>query len=109
MRALRICIVIVCLLIVGRAAHASLTPVQAQSIARQAYIYGYPMVDLYRIYYQFFINDQSPEHRHMANQIYNAPGLFTPANTPLQSPDADVLYSVALLDLRAQPRWRRTR
>jgi hypothetical protein len=84
-------------------AQASPTPAQTQSIGRQAYIYGYPMVDLYRISYQFFINDQSAERRHRANKLYNAPGLLTPDNATLQSPDADVLYSFALLDLRAQP------
>ena len=101
--AVRVCAAAVGLLLCLGTAQAAPTPEQAQSISRQAYIYGYPLVDLYRIYYQFFINDQSPEHRHYTNRLYNAPGLFGPNNTTLQSPDADVLFSFALLDLRTQP------
>ena len=93
----------VCLVACLAIAQAAPTPTQTESIARQAYIYGYPLVDLYRISYQFFINDQSAERRHLTNKLYNAPGLFGPENTTLQSPDADVLYSFALLDLRQQP------
>jgi hypothetical protein len=92
-----------CLFACAHVVQAQPSSTQVQTVARQAYVYGYPMVDLYRIYYQFFINDQSAEHRHMTNKVYNAPGLLTPDNTTLQSPDADVLYSFALLDLRAQP------
>jgi len=92
-----------CLAACIQTVQAQPSPARVQSVARQAYVYGYPMVDLYRIYYQFFINDQSAEHRHLTNKVYNAPGLLTPDNTTLQSPDADVLYSFALLDLRAQP------
>ena len=104
MRSLLVSAVVACVsvgLISPGQAEPSLS--QTQAIARQAYVYGYPLVDLYRVYYQFFINDRSPEHTHTVNHIYNAPGLFSPANTTLQTPDADVLYSIALLDLRAQP------
>ena len=37
------------------------TAEQARSIAKEAYIYGFPMVDSYRIQYSYFINPQSPE------------------------------------------------
>ena len=33
-----------------------LTPVEAQTIAREAYIYGYPIVESYRTMYAFAID-----------------------------------------------------
>ena len=33
---------------------AEVTPAEARAIAKEAYIYGYPMVDSYRIQYAYF-------------------------------------------------------
>ena len=39
-----------------------LTAEQVRAIAKEAYIYGFPMVDSYRIQYSYFINPASPEY-----------------------------------------------
>jgi hypothetical protein len=44
-------------------AQASVTPTEARAIARDAYIYGFPMVDGYRIQYGYFVDRQDPEYK----------------------------------------------
>ncbi|HEV7853792.1 MAG TPA: cell envelope protein, partial [Mycobacterium sp.] len=39
---------------------AAVTPEAARAIAKEAYIYGFPMVDSYRVQYSYFVNNQDP-------------------------------------------------
>ena len=41
---------------------ADITPAEARAIAKEAYIYGYPMVDGYRVQYAYFVDRQNPEY-----------------------------------------------
>ena len=41
-------------------AQSSVTPAEARAIAKEAYIYGYPMVDGYRVQYSYFVDRQNP-------------------------------------------------
>ena len=84
-------------------AGASVTPAQAREIARDAYIYGFPMVDNYRIQYSYFVNQQGPEYKGAWNQIHNTARVFTPADTAIQTPNSDTPYSFLGADLRAEP------
>ena len=42
---------------------AAVTPDQARAIAKEAYIYGFPMVDTYRVQYAYFVDKQNPEYK----------------------------------------------
>jgi len=44
-------------------AQTTASPAEARAIAKEAYIYGYPMVDGYRVQYEFFEDRQSPEFK----------------------------------------------
>jgi len=44
-------------------AQEEVSPEQARAIAREAYIYGYPMVDSYRIQHAYFVDPASPEYK----------------------------------------------
>jgi hypothetical protein len=44
---------------------------QARTIAKEAYIYGYPMVDGYRILNAYFVNKNGPEYKGPWNQLVN--------------------------------------
>jgi hypothetical protein len=87
------------------AAHAqtSVTPAEARAIAKEAYIYGFPMVDSYRIQYDYFQDRTNPEFKAPWNHIANIPRVATPADTTAQTPNADTPYSWLGLDLRAEP------
>src|SRR5882672_1223223 len=84
-------------------AHVDVTPAQARTIAKEAYIYGFPVVDNYRIQYGYFVDRQSPEYKAPWNQIHNIPRVYTPSDTAIQTPNSDTPYSFVGMDLRAEP------
>src|SRR5439155_4776072 len=62
---------------------ADITPAEARAIVKEAYIYGFPMVDNYRIQYGYFVDRQNPEFKAPWNQIVNIPRVYTPADTAI--------------------------
>jgi hypothetical protein len=84
-------------------AQAGVTPAEARAIAREAYVYGFPLVDNYRIQYGYFVDRQDPEFKAPWNQIRNVPRVYTPADTAIQTPNSDTPYSFIGMDLRAEP------
>jgi hypothetical protein len=83
-------------------AQAGVSPAEARAIAKEAYIYGFPVVDNYRIQYGYFVDRQDPEFKAPWNQIHNVPRVYTPADTAIQSPNSDTPYSFLGADLRAE-------
>ena len=84
-------------------AETGVTPAEAHAIAKEAYIYGFPMVDSYRIEHAYFVDRTNPEFKAPWNQITNIPRVYTPADTAIQTPNSDTPYSFAGLDLHAEP------
>ena len=82
---------------------ADISPAEARAIAKEAYIYGFPLVDNYRIQYSYFQDKQNPEFKAPWNEIKNIPRVYTPADTAIQSPNSDTPYSFVGMDLRAEP------
>jgi len=82
---------------------ADLTPAEARIIAKEAYIYGEPVVDNYRVMYAYFIDPKSPEYKAPWNHIWNSARLFSPADKAIQTANSDTLYSMIGADLRAEP------
>ena len=81
----------------------SITPSEARKIAQEAYVYGFPLVDNYRIQHTYFINKNNPEFKAPWNQIKNTPRVYTPEDKAVQAPNSDTPYSHAGLDLRSEP------
>ncbi|REE74686.1 hypothetical protein C8E05_4128 [Rhodococcus wratislaviensis] len=81
----------------------SITSDEARSIAKEAYIYGFPMVDSYRVQYSYFVDSADSEYKAPWNQIRNMGRVFTPEDKTIQTPNSDTPYSMAGLDLRAEP------
>ena len=84
-------------------AQAGATKAEVRAIAKEAYVYGFPLVDNYRIQYAYFVDTKNPEYKARWNQIANVPRVYTPADTAIQSPNSDTPYSFIGLDLRAEP------
>lgn len=76
---------------------------EARVIAKEAYIYGFPMVDSYRIQHAYFVDDKNPEYKAPWNHIRNFSRVFTPEDKAVQTPNSDTPYSFLGLDLRAEP------
>ena len=81
----------------------ALTPEQARTIAKEAYIYGFPVVDSYRVQYAYFVDQDNPEYKGDWNQVHNTARTYTPADTAIQTPNADTPYSALGADLRTEP------
>ena len=82
---------------------AEITPEEARAIAKEAYIYGFPMVDSYRIYYSYFVDSTDPEFKAPWNQLRNTPRVYTHEDKTIQTPNSDTPYSALGFDLRAEP------
>jgi hypothetical protein len=78
-------------------------PAEARAIAKEAYVYGFPMVDSYRIQYSYFVDQKNPEYKTSWNRIYNNARVYTPDDKAIQTPNSDTPYSYVGADLRAEP------
>jgi hypothetical protein len=87
----------------AHAQDAALTPAQARAIAKEAYIYGFPLVDSYRIQYSFFVDHDTKAFKAPWNHIRNEAQVFTPDDKTVQTPNSDTPYSFVGADLRAEP------
>jgi len=86
------------------AAPSSVSPAEARTIAKEAYVYGFPIVDSYRILHSYFVNKESPEYKAGWNEkVFNNARVFTPEDRAMQTPNSDTPYSQLGLDLRAEP------
>ena len=86
-----------------RAHGAPLAPAEVRAIAKEAYIYGFPMVDNMRIQYDYFVDRNSPQFKASWNNLFNIPRVFTPDDKAIQTPNSDTPYSWIGLDLRTEP------
>ena len=81
-----------------------LSPKEVRTIAKDAYVYGFPIVDSYRILYSYFVDRDSPEYKAGWNErVANNPRVFTPDDKAMQTPNSDTPYSQLGLDLRTEP------
>jgi hypothetical protein len=81
----------------------TLSAAEARAIARDAYVYAFPMVDNYRIMHASFVDTGGPNFKAPWNHIHNEPRVYTPDDTTIQSPNSDTPYSHIGADLRAEP------
>jgi hypothetical protein len=80
-----------------------LAPEEARAIAKEAYIYGYPMIDNYRIMYSYYIDPADKEYKGDWNDVHSEARVYTPEDKAVQTPNSDTPYTMMGLDLRAEP------
>ena len=81
----------------------TVNPAEARAIAKEAYIYGLPMLDTYRVMYAFSIAKGNPQYKGPFNSVLNIARVFTPEDTAFVTPNSDTPYTFMGLDLRAEP------
>ena len=81
----------------------SISAAEARAIAKDAYIYGFPLVDSYRIQYAYFVDRGNPEYKGAWNTIASVARVFTPNDKAIQTPNSDTPYSTVGADLRSEP------
>jgi hypothetical protein len=79
------------------------TPEETRAIAREAYIYGFPMVETYKTLYKQAIDKTSPDYKAPLNRLGHSRTVATPEDKFVVTPNSDTPYSFAWLDLRAEP------
>ena len=85
------------------AAHAEVSEAQARTIGRDAYVYGLPMVDTYRVMYAYSVDKDNPQYKGPFNSVLNIARVFTPDDTAFVTPNSDTPYTFSGLDLRSEP------
>jgi hypothetical protein len=76
---------------------------QARAIAKQAYLYGFPMVENYKTLYLQAFDRNGHEYKAPLNQLSSTARVFTPQDKVIVTPNSDTPYSSVWLDLRAEP------
>ena len=80
-----------------------LTLEEAKAIAKEAYIYGFPMVINCKTVYDYVVNVNSPDYKGPFNQRSCEARLFTPDDKTVVTPNSDTPYCMLWMDLRAEP------
>jgi len=76
---------------------------ETQAIAKNAYIYGFPMVMNYKTMVQYAVDTANPEFKGPFNQVSCEARLFTPDDKAVVTPNADTPYCMFWMDLRFEP------
>lgn len=71
--------------------------------ARQAYVYGYPMVDSYKVLHDYSLDPKSPEYLAPLNAPGHIRSVSTPQNKAVIAPNVDTPYTWTWFDLRTEP------
>lgn len=86
------------------AVHAEdLSQEEVVKTARDAYTFGFPMVETYKALYKQAIDKASTDYRAPINQLGHSRNVATPDDKFVVTPNSDTPYSFAWVDLRAEP------
>ena len=80
-----------------------LTTAEAREIAREAFIYGFPMVVHYKNMYLSMIDENSPDYRGSFNTLLCEARLLTPDDRAVVTPNSDTPYCMFWVDIRNEP------
>ena len=87
----------------AKGSSAEISSKEATAIAKEAYIYAFPMMENYRTMYVQAIDKTAPGYAGPFNQLMHKTELLGPDFQDVVRPNNDTLYSMGWLDLRAQP------
>jgi hypothetical protein len=85
----------------GTTADVSVEEIQA--IAKDAYVYGFPLVMNLKTIYDYSVDVDSPNYKGPLNEVSCDARLFTPEDTAVVTPNSDTPYCMFWMDLRSEP------
>ena len=80
-----------------------LQPDEAREIAKQAFIYGFPMVMNYKALYANTIDKNSGDYKGEFNEKSCEARLFSPQDKAIVTPNSDTPYCMFWSDIRNEP------
>ena len=98
-RLLILCVLFITFLSTVYSSQTDLTtdPYEASLVAKDAYIFAYPMLENYRTMYVEAVDSG------VFNTFNHVKTIFGPQSRTVVRPNNDTIYSTAWLDLRAEP------
>ena len=76
---------------------------ETKAIAEEAFIYGLPIVMNYAVMNEYAVDKGGAQFKAPFNQIKNEARVYTYQDTAVITPNSDTPYSLAWMDLRAEP------
>lgn len=76
---------------------------EARAIAKDATVYGHPMVENYKTLYAYSVDKAAKEYKAPFNQVKSEARVFGPEDKAIVTPNSDTPYSFLWADLRAEP------
>ena len=87
----------------GFASEQKLSAKEAKQIAKEAYIYGFPLVLNYKTMYSYAVDKKSPEYKGDFNSLGCVARVFTPEDRAIVTPNSDTPYCMTWADMRVEP------
>ena len=85
------------------AVETKLTAKEAKQIAKEAYIYGLPLVLNYKTMYNYVIDKKSPEYKGDFNHLACTSRVYTPQDKAIVTPNSDTPYCMSWVDIGVEP------
>lgn len=96
-------IFLIALLIGCKPKSPELSPAEAQQIAKQAYIYGFPLVMNYKTLYAYTLDKNSKEYKGDFNVKSCEARVYTPNDKAIVTPNSDTPYCMFWSDISNEP------
>jgi len=96
-------LILVFTIFTGCTKQQALTEGEAKTIAEEAYIFAYPMLENYKMMFAMAMYPKSGAYTAPFNVLYNNPKLNGPKDTIIVRPNNDTFYSGIWFDLSGQP------
>jgi hypothetical protein len=87
----------------NKTTESGLSAGDARAIAKEAYVYGFPMAANYLTMYKQAIDTTGADYRGAFNTINSSKSVATPEDKFVVTPNSDTPYSYLWMDLRAEP------
>ncbi|MCF5139293.1 DUF1254 domain-containing protein, partial [Pseudomonas lactis] len=87
----------------GAWADFTASPSEARAIAKEAYLYGFPVVQMYKTLYTQAVDKGGAHFKAPFNRIDNSAQVLTPKDNAVTTPNVDTPYSFVWMDLRKEP------
>lgn len=87
----------------GAWADFTATPTEARAIAKEAYLYGYPVVEMYKTLYTQAVDQGGTNFKAPINRMGHSAQVLSPKDTAQVKANPDTPYSFVWMDLRREP------